>query len=141
MLTGGSGEDCSIYLYETYQGDEIFYYAGGPGGTGPSGSSFELNIESVEATDSAITVSGRLRAEMARYSGSAPGQTELLTISEALFHFRLPLSGDSLAPAPTEQPDPFEPGLPEATFPSLPDASESDGGGPRFTLPPNYISI
>ena len=141
VLTNAGGEDCSIYLYETFQGAETFYYAGGLGNSGPAGSSFEMTVEAVETTDSAITMSGRLRAELARYSISSLEQTELLTINEALFRFQLPLEANPFAPTPTEQPNPFASESPESTFPSLPDFSDSDSVAPRFTLPPNYVSI
>ena len=141
VLTTEHGEDCAIYLYENFHGSDIFYYAGGVSDSGPSGGSFELTIETVEATDSAITMSGQLRAELARYNSSAPGQTELLSVGEALFRFQLPLNSDSSASAPKEQPNPFESELPESDLPDLPDLSDSDASGPRFTLPPDYVSI
>ena len=145
VLTDGMGLDCSIYLYETNASSEVFYYAGDLDNSTASDSSFEMTIESAESSASAISMRGQLRAQMVRYDREATG-LEILTIDGAQFNFTLPLTESSYAPASTEEPkaydpNPSNPGTPEATDPALPDASHPNGSAPAFTLPPDYISI
>ena len=141
VLASGRGLDCSIYLYETNAQSEAFYYAGDliPGFA--SNSSFEINIETVETTQSSITMRGQLTAQLSRYDSGASGQDELLTIRDARFHFTLPLNEASFTPAPTHVPDFSIPGQPGSASPAESDAPPPGSVAPNFTLPPNYISI
>lgn len=130
VLASGRGLDCSIYLYETNAQNETFYYAGDMGIGFTAGSSFEINIEAVEVTESSISMRGQMTAQLARYDRGSAGSDGLLTISDAHFHFTLPLNETPIVAAPTPEPGSSD----QSDTPSF-------GGTPKLTLPPNYISI
>lgn len=133
ILRSDDGGDSAIYLYETAIGSENFYYAGDPGAKrAEDAGSFEMTIESVESSAAAITMRGKLTAQLCRYDSDALSQ-EFLNLREAHFSFTLPLTGSAFAPAPTQEPN--------FSFPNLPDAQAPDAGTPAFTLPPYYVTL
>ena len=109
----GEGLNCTIDLYETSISEETFYSADGRDN---DGSSYEIQLESVEFGESTITVSGKFAARLCRYEKDAPTQ-DFLDISEAHFNFTLPTSTGSARTEPQ----------PEATFPALPGATQEPG--------------
>lgn len=135
VLASGQDLDCSVYLYETVDGNETFYYAGDLGTNLTSSSSFEINIESVEKTESAISMRGQLTAQLTRYDREIIGQEELLTIGEAHFSFSMPLGGSAFAPAPSQTPGDAFPGI------DTPDQPRTGFGGSNLVPPPDAVAI
>lgn len=131
VLKSGDGQDCSIYLYETSIGSETLYYAGELDDIPTvNGSGFEVSIEAAEVSETSIRMSGRLSAQLCRFTREQP-QQELLTVSDVYFDFTLPLFEDPFAPSPSQGP---EGSLPDDSSPAMP-------GSPALTLPPKYVTI
>lgn len=133
VLRSGDGTDSAIFLYETSVSSETFYYAGDSDALRSDiVGNFEMTIESAETSEAAITMRGKLTAQLCRYVNGAPGP-EFLNVREAHFSYTLPFSGSAFAPAPTPEPD--------ASAPDLPGTRTPNAGVPAFTLPPDSVTL
>lgn len=148
VIRGGAAPLCSFCLYETGERSETTYYAGDVDAQLAGNSTYELTIDSVENTGTAIDMRGHFTAEMCRFEREQPTD-EMLRVDDARFAFSLPLDSIYRSPEPTQDSEaqPGFPELPEATpapevtFPALPENTEAPGatfpGLPENTPAPN----
>ena len=148
--TGGGMS--SISLYEVNKDSDELYFSGQVSGFAyPSGSSFELRIDSAQRSESALSMSGTLDGMLVKFKDNQPTE-ETLALSGVKFDFTLPLSA-SRAPQASAQPKaPAQP-LPSAepkqsAAPQLPAPTEAPKAvqptmdpRPAFTLPPDYAVL
>lgn len=146
----------SVSLYEVHKDSDELYFSGQVSGFAyPSGSSFELRIESAQKSDTALSMSGTLDGTLIKFRDNQPTQ-ETLVLSGMKFDFTLPLSAErapqpSAVPKAPAQPLPSEepkqsavPQLPAPTMPpkSVPKAVQPTmDPHPAFTLPPDYAVL
>lgn len=110
----------SLSFYEIGSDTESFYYAGSiVGVVYPDGCSFDITIDEAKTSGSAIEVSGSLSALLYRFSENMSPTNDTLALNDVRFHFEFPLSSDSNAK--------------KEEVPS--------GIAPKFTLPPDYVSL
>lgn len=153
-----SGGLSSISLYEVSKDSEELYFSGQVSGFAyPSGSSFELCIDSAQKSDAALSMSGTLDGTLVKFKDNVPTE-ETLILSGVKFDFSLPLSGNrapqpgiepnapvqplpSVQPVPSFQPNPSSmPQLPAPT--AVPKAVQPTmDPHPAFTLPPDYAIL
>lgn len=124
----------AISFYEIDKETEILYYAGALlGSPYPEGSSFEINIDKANISDTAAEVSGTFSAVLTRFDGKDP-TAETISLTDVQFHFLLPIGAAAITPQPTS-PTPEK--APEIEINPLPDFNPA----PAFTLPPDYITL
>lgn len=124
LLTPGAAamdERTCISVYEITDTLVSEYFVGQYLGAGyPDGADYTIHIDDVSAADGGVSVSGRMSATLAEFSGDTiTGKT--IAISDAQFHFVLPYANNTSG-ANSQQ----NPGLDVA---------------PSFTLPPDYAVI
>lgn len=148
--TGGGMS--SISLYEVSKDSDELYFSGQVSGFAyPSGSSFELRIDSVQRSDNALSMSGTLDGTLIKFRDNQPTE-ETLVLSGVKFDFTLSLS-ESRAPQASAQPKaPIQP-MPSAepkpsAVPQLPAPTAAPKAvqptmdpRPAFTLPPDYAVL
>lgn len=152
VFSSASGGMSSISLYEVSKdGDELYFSGQVSGFAYPSGSSFELRIESAQRSASALSMRGSLEGTLVKFSGDTPTE-ETLSLSGVKFDFTLPLNE---SPAPRASAAPEASALPESpaqpkpsaapqlpvptTAPKAPQATMDPH--PAFTLPPDYAVL
>lgn len=142
----------SISLYEVNKtGDELYFSGQVSGFAYPSGSSFELRIESAQTADSTLSMSGTLDGTLVKFQDNTP-TAETLVLSGVKFDFTLPLGTNrapkaSAVPEAPAQPAPSvepkqsaAPQLPAPTAaPKAPQPTMDPH--PAFTLPPDYAVL
>lgn len=147
VFSAASGSLSSVTLYEVFKNGEEFYFAGQVAGFAyPDGSSFEIQISSVEHSADSISMRGALNGTLVKFSGTSP-TGEVLSLSNVEFDFTMPIGSVSAAPkasaAPTPVPkasaEPFETHSPQAMPSAAPKATMELR--PAFTLPPKYAII
>lgn len=148
--TGGGMS--SVSLYEVSKTGDKLYFSGQVSGFAyPSGSSFELHIESAQKTDSALSMSGTLEGTLVKFKDNNPTE-ETLSLSGVKFSFTLPLNASrapqpSIAPKASIQPEfsavPAPSVAPQLPAPSaVPEAPKATmDPHPAFTLPPDYAVL
>lgn len=150
--SAAAGDRSSISLYEVSLGGEDLYFAGQLMGSAyPGGTSYEIRIDSVDRTDTSITLQGSMNARLCKIVSSYVTD-EYLDLASAAFQFTVALqNGSAPAADPTQQPKaggqpPF--GLPAATPTPTPDFAPKAKAPaytmdphPAFTLPPDYRVI
>lgn len=142
----------SVSLYEVSKtGDELYFSGQVSGFAYPSGSSFEMRIESAQKTDSILSMSGTLEGTLVKFKDNKPTE-ETLSLSGVKFSFTLPLNTSrapqpSAAPKASSQPEPSTSPMPSAV-PQLPAPSAAPKAPkatmdphPAFTLPPDYAVL
>lgn len=148
--TGGGMS--SISLYEVSKDRDELYFSGQVSGFAyPSGSSFEMRIESAQKSNTALSMSGTLDGTLVKFKDNQPTE-ETLTLSGVKFDFTLTLS-ESRAPQASAEPQaPIQP-LPSAepkpsVAPQIPAPSAAPKAvqptmdpHPAFTLPPDYAVL
>lgn len=141
-----SGGMSSISLYEVSKDNEELYFSGQISGFAyPSGSSFELCIESVQKSDVAFSMSGTLDGTLVKFKDNVPTE-ETFTLSGVKFDFTLPV-GENRAPQASSEPKaPIQP-MP-SSVPQLPAPTAAPKAvqptmdpHPAFTLPPDYAIL
>lgn len=148
--TGGGMS--SVSLYEVSKDSDELYFSGQVSGFAyPSGSSFELRIESAQRNENALTMRGTLEGTLIKFRDNTPTE-ETLALSGIEFEFTLPLNASrapqesaepkaSVQPLPSVQPMPsVAPQLPvPTTAPNVPQPTMEPH--PAFTLPPDYAVL
>jgi len=142
----------SISLYEvSMTGDELYFSGQVSGFAYPSGSSFELRIDSALRSDSALSMSGTLNGTLVKFNENTPTE-ETLVLSGVKFDFTLPL-GAGRAPKASEEPKAPSQPLPsvepeQSAPPQLPAPTAAPKAvqptmdpHPAFTLPPDYAVL
>lgn len=113
-------EGCSITLYEVLtSGEDCYCAARFMGMVYPGDSSFELRIDAVEVAPDRLSMRGSLNAVLGRLAGDFP-TGESIHLENITFDCSLPLTGSAGSKAPD----------------TAPAAST-----PKFTLPPDYITL
>lgn len=109
----------SLSFYEVSSDSESFYYAGSLAGIlYPDGCSFDIVIDEAITSGSTFEVSGSLSALLYRFDENMSPTNDTLALSNVRFHFEFPLNADSNAKK-----------------------DSSFDAAPKFTLPPNSISL
>lgn len=116
-------DSCSISLFEVDENNnEQAWFAGQLLGEAyPQNSNFSIAIDRAEYGKDSVSVSGTIAAELCRIAGEMPAD-EVMTLN-ASFDFELPLNAGA-ENEKTEQPK-----------------AEHSLPAPKFTLPPDYITL
>ena len=147
----------SISLYEVSKDSDELYFSGQVAGLAyPSGSSFEMRIDSAQKSDAALSMSGTLDGTLIKFKDNVPTE-ETLTLSGVKFDFTLPTLGKQvpqtsaepktpIQPLPSVQPNPSS--IPQLPAPQLPAPTAVPKAvqptmdpHPAFTLPPDYAVL
>ena len=146
----------SISLYEvSKEGDELYFSGQVSGFAYPSGSSFELRIESAQRSDTTLSMSGTLDGTLVKFKENQPTE-ETLVLSGAKFDFTLSVSGNHAPQASAEPKAPAQPlpstepkqsAVPQLPAPTMPSEAAPKAvqptmdPHPAFTLPPDYAIL